>query len=76
MAGCRFNVGVFTNFSRDHLDFHRDDQDYLAAKMKLFTQHLKSNGEQGLIAVNNSGHVYEPAGNDLCEQFGEPQHES
>ncbi len=62
VAGCRFNVGVFTNLSRDHLDFHRDDEDYLAAKMKLFTQHLKSNGEQGLAIIN----IDDPAGKRIA----------
>ncbi|HSR51137.1 MAG TPA: UDP-N-acetylmuramoyl-L-alanyl-D-glutamate--2,6-diaminopimelate ligase [Acidobacteriota bacterium] len=34
--GCRFPVGVFTNLSRDHLDFHSSYQDYLEAKSLLF----------------------------------------
>src|SRR5262249_32882341 len=29
-------VGVFLNFSDDHLDRHRDWQSYLAAKLRLF----------------------------------------
>ena len=28
----------FTNFSRDHLDYHRDMEDYFAAKMRLFDE--------------------------------------
>lgn len=36
VAGCYFDVAVFTNISQDHLDFHRDMEDYLAAKAKLF----------------------------------------
>jgi UDP-N-acetylmuramyl-tripeptide synthetase len=31
-----FNTVVFTNLTRDHLDFHRDLADYREAKMKLF----------------------------------------
>ncbi|MCL6610762.1 MAG: UDP-N-acetylmuramoyl-L-alanyl-D-glutamate--2,6-diaminopimelate ligase [Peptococcaceae bacterium] len=34
--GCEFDVGVFTNLTQDHLDFHRDMEDYLQAKAKLF----------------------------------------
>jgi UDP-N-acetylmuramoyl-L-alanyl-D-glutamate--2,6-diaminopimelate ligase len=34
--GIRFAVGGFTNFGLDHLDFHRDVDDYFAAKAKLF----------------------------------------
>lgn len=36
VAGTRFAVGAFTNLSQDHLDFHRDMEDYFAAKAKLF----------------------------------------
>ena len=38
VAGITFDVGVFTNLSQDHLDFHRDMEDYAAAKRKLFSQ--------------------------------------
>lgn len=32
-----FEVAVFTNLSHDHLDFHRDLEDYFEAKAQLFT---------------------------------------
>jgi UDP-N-acetylmuramoyl-L-alanyl-D-glutamate--2,6-diaminopimelate ligase len=32
----RFAAGVFTNFTRDHLDFHGDMESYFAAKKRLF----------------------------------------
>lgn len=35
--GVRFDVAVFTNLGRDHLDFHADLEDYFAAKATLFT---------------------------------------
>lgn len=35
--GVRFDVAVFTNLGRDHLDFHSDVEDYYAAKARLFT---------------------------------------
>lgn len=38
VAGCEFDVGVFTNLSRDHLDFHKTMEDYQSAKEKLFGQ--------------------------------------
>lgn len=31
-------AGAFTNLSRDHLDYHRDMEDYFAAKMRLFDE--------------------------------------
>jgi UDP-N-acetylmuramoyl-L-alanyl-D-glutamate--2,6-diaminopimelate ligase len=36
VTGCRFHTAVWTNFSRDHLDFHGDLGGYFAAKSKLF----------------------------------------
>ena len=36
VGGVRFAVGGYTNFGSDHLDFHRDTDDYFAAKAKLF----------------------------------------
>ncbi len=36
VAACEFDIGAFTNITQDHLDFHKDMQDYLAAKAKLF----------------------------------------
>jgi UDP-N-acetylmuramoyl-L-alanyl-D-glutamate--2,6-diaminopimelate ligase len=34
---CPFRVAVFTNFSRDHLDYHQSMDAYFRAKMRLFT---------------------------------------
>lgn len=33
---CSFDVSVFTNLTQDHLDFHKDMEDYFAAKQLLF----------------------------------------
>jgi UDP-N-acetylmuramoyl-L-alanyl-D-glutamate--2,6-diaminopimelate ligase len=35
--GVVFDVAVFTNLGRDHLDFHKDVEDYFHAKATLFT---------------------------------------
>lgn len=35
--GVVFDVACFTNLGRDHLDFHKDVEDYFAAKAQLFT---------------------------------------
>jgi UDP-N-acetylmuramoyl-L-alanyl-D-glutamate--2,6-diaminopimelate ligase len=37
VAGMRFAAALFTNLTRDHLDFHGDMQHYFAAKRRLFT---------------------------------------
>lgn len=34
--GVRYKIGMFTNLSLDHLDFHKTVENYLAAKTKLF----------------------------------------
>ena len=36
LDGIRTNVGVFTNLTRDHLDFHESFSEYAAAKASLF----------------------------------------
>jgi UDP-N-acetylmuramoyl-L-alanyl-D-glutamate--2,6-diaminopimelate ligase len=36
VAGCHFDVAVFTNLGRDHLDLHGTEERYFAAKARLF----------------------------------------
>ncbi|MBS4021527.1 MAG: UDP-N-acetylmuramoyl-L-alanyl-D-glutamate--2,6-diaminopimelate ligase [Dethiobacter sp.] len=52
---CRFSTAVFTNLSRDHLDYHGSMERYLAAKAHLFTL-LEQNG--GNYAVINADDRY------------------
>ncbi|MFA5716361.1 MAG: UDP-N-acetylmuramoyl-L-alanyl-D-glutamate--2,6-diaminopimelate ligase [Desulfobulbaceae bacterium] len=54
MAGLVFDAAVFTNLSRDHLDYHHTMEEYFAAKQILFLDHLKENG-LGVIVVDNDG---------------------
>jgi UDP-N-acetylmuramoyl-L-alanyl-D-glutamate--2,6-diaminopimelate ligase len=42
-SGLQFEAAVFTNLSRDHLDFHNDEEDYFLTKAKLFSL-LEDNG--------------------------------
>jgi UDP-N-acetylmuramoyl-L-alanyl-D-glutamate--2,6-diaminopimelate ligase len=37
VSGLQFEIGVFTNLSRDHLDFHGDMESYFQTKKKLFS---------------------------------------
>ena len=40
VAECWMDVGVFTNLSQDHLDYHKSMNAYWACKKKLFTENL------------------------------------
>jgi UDP-N-acetylmuramoyl-L-alanyl-D-glutamate--2,6-diaminopimelate ligase len=51
VRGLDFDVGVFTNLSRDHLDYHRDMDDYFQAKSRLFTDFLPASGKPNKTAV-------------------------
>jgi UDP-N-acetylmuramoyl-L-alanyl-D-glutamate--2,6-diaminopimelate ligase len=48
--GVVFDVAVFTNLGRDHLDFHADVDDYFAAKATLFSPERAS---LGLVNVDD-----------------------
>lgn len=37
VKGVRYKIGMFTNLSLDHMDFHKTQENYLEAKTKLFT---------------------------------------
>jgi UDP-N-acetylmuramoyl-L-alanyl-D-glutamate--2,6-diaminopimelate ligase len=55
-AAIDFDAVVFTNLTRDHLDFHRDLEDYYAAKRRLFLPEEERNGRA--VAVVNVGDEY------------------
>ena len=44
VAGAHFDVSVFTNLGRDHLDLHGTIERYFAAKARLFEPHLSDIG--------------------------------
>ncbi len=65
---CWMDIGVFTNLSQDHLDFHGSMPAYWATKKRLFTHFLAAGPKAGrAVAVVNtdSGH-----GRELAEQAG------
>ena len=62
--GMRFAAGVFTNLTRDHLDFHEDMEAYFAAKRRLFE--MLPNGAPGVINMDD------PRGAALVEISGRP----
>ena len=51
LDGVRLTAAGFTNLSRDHLDYHPSLEDYLAAKLRLFTDLLRP-GQTAVIAAD------------------------
>ncbi|MFM7558377.1 MAG: UDP-N-acetylmuramoyl-L-alanyl-D-glutamate--2,6-diaminopimelate ligase [Alphaproteobacteria bacterium] len=52
VAGLNIEVGAFTNFSQDHLDYHQNMENYFASKMILFTKILPDAGNQAIAVLN------------------------
>jgi UDP-N-acetylmuramoyl-L-alanyl-D-glutamate--2,6-diaminopimelate ligase len=50
VEGAHFRIAVFTNLTRDHLDFHGDMENYFKAKEMLFRELLD---EDGIAIINN-----------------------
>ncbi len=44
LDGLKFNSGIFTNLSQDHLDYHKNLKNYLNAKLYLFKNLIKKKG--------------------------------
>ncbi len=49
IAGINFDIVEFTNITQDHLDYHKNMEEYLKTKLKI-TNYLKENGK---LIVNN-----------------------
>ena len=64
--GCAFDVGVFTNLTQDHLDFHGTMDAYRQAKARLFTDYADAARAAGktFTAVLNAD---DPAGRAFAE---------
>lgn len=60
VAGCNFEVGVFTNLTQDHLDYHGSMENYKAAKHILF-----ENSEKSVINMDDEVYQY-MIGNTNC----------
>ena len=44
LDGLLFDIGIFTNLSHDHLDYHKNMKDYLNSKLHLFKNLIKKKG--------------------------------
>ena len=58
--GMHFNVGIFTNLTRDHLDFHGDMENYKNAKKKLF---LRNHVQKKIFNIDDL------AGQEFAKEF-------
>lgn len=61
ITGIRMEVAVFTNLTSDHMDFHKDMEDYFEAKTRLFSQNAAAH-----CLIN----VDDPYGRRLLERTG------
>ncbi|MCI5049163.1 MAG: UDP-N-acetylmuramoyl-L-alanyl-D-glutamate--2,6-diaminopimelate ligase [Rickettsiales bacterium] len=53
MDGAHLEAVAFTNLSRDHLDYHRDMDQYFAAKMRLFTS-FRINSRKAVMCADDA----------------------
>ncbi len=66
ISGLRFAGGIFTNLTRDHLDYHKTVENYLKAKKKFFDDMPKNafsltnlDDKNGLVMTQNTkSHVH------------------
>ena len=63
VAFCDFDIALFTNLSRDHMDLHKNMENYLNAKVKLFNMSDKHN------IVN----IDDPHSNELIKKINNPK---
>jgi UDP-N-acetylmuramoyl-L-alanyl-D-glutamate--2,6-diaminopimelate ligase len=63
MDGLGIKIGAFTNLSRDHLDYHGNFENYLNAKMRLFSEVMDEKGVAVLNADIEQFQVLETACN-------------
>ncbi|MCC2235376.1 UDP-N-acetylmuramoyl-L-alanyl-D-glutamate--2,6-diaminopimelate ligase [Bacteroides hominis] len=61
ISGLKFAGGIFTNLTRDHLDYHKTVENYLKAKKKFFDELPKSSfsltnldDKNGLVMTQNT----------------------
>lgn len=51
-AGTEFRVGIFTNLTQDHLDYHGTMENYYQAKKLLFTRMAESKDSKATAVIN------------------------
>ena len=67
--GCQFDGVIFTNFTSDHLDYHKTLEHYFESKRKLFFESLVKSQKSRRFAVTNHD---DPRGEDIVEGIDLP----
>jgi len=62
--GCEFDGVIFTNFTSDHLDYHKTLSQYFDSKKKLFSDSLMKSPKHRRFAVTNHD---DPRGEEIVE---------
>ncbi len=71
VRGLAFRAAVFTNLTRDHLDFHGGFEPYFEAKKLLFTRHLHPEGQAVVNIDDDHGAILARLlGGPRCRTFG------
>ncbi|KAA6339778.1 UDP-N-acetylmuramoyl-L-alanyl-D-glutamate--2 6-diaminopimelate ligase [termite gut metagenome] len=78
ISGLNFAGGIFTNLTRDHLDYHKTVENYLKAKKKFFDDMPKKafsltnlDDKNGLVMTQNTrSHAYTYSLRNLCDFKG------
>ena len=64
VEGIEFDAAAFTNLTRDHLDFHRTEEEYFESKARLFTQMKVGSGPRSAVNLEDA------AGGVLARRLG------
>jgi UDP-N-acetylmuramoyl-L-alanyl-D-glutamate--2,6-diaminopimelate ligase len=70
VEGCHFDIGVFTNLTTDHLDYHKTMDHYFESKASLFTHFLRQSMKPHSLALIN---LDDPKGRALWERLALPK---
>ena len=70
VAHCWLDIGIFTNLSQDHLDFHGDINNYWLCKQRMFTEHMRRGPktDRAQAVINGA----DPKGKELVGKLSIP----
>jgi UDP-N-acetylmuramoyl-L-alanyl-D-glutamate--2,6-diaminopimelate ligase len=69
VLGCQFDGAVFTNFTSEHLDYHKTMEQYFESKKKLFSYYLMESRKKRRFAVTNHD---DPSGEEIIKGIDLP----